>query len=328
MEYALGYIKDNIIYFSGSFGKNQSHNKFTPLKFPGVPIKIIFTGHRLLVLDDRGFLWTSNYAEEEDEDEENFFTKLDIIEGILDFSSYENIIFTINREDHSISMLASSLQKLHKLHVKDNVHFTKLSCGASVLLAIDTDGNIWIYKYQDHYMYKEFPSKIFVQVTKNIVFTSISSSLHGYGALDFEGNLYVYGHNANGFLAVDKYQYDKLYPLTKINTFGIKFRDIDLGSIHMLLIDTNQNVWGCGIGAYMGLDDIIYQLRLIVGNIKAKSICAGKYNTMIKSTENKLYILGNNTEGQLGLDDINPDIDLLPKELKSIKFYRTKSARK
>lgn len=189
--------------------------------------------------------------------------------------------------------------------------FVQISCGRDFYLAIDINGNIWIKVHNGD----------LIQLTKEIIFTTISCMGY-FSAIDVDGDLYL-GYVHNG-INISLVKFD----------FGIvKFKACGVSVFHMVLIDTKDNIWYYG---YTGFTILNYGL-------KASTLSAGKYATMIQSNENELYIVGANVDVNTNIDnmmglrtrqtdflnkiDYVGEIDFLPDVSYNKKFYKTKSAR-
>jgi alpha-tubulin suppressor-like RCC1 family protein len=92
--------------------------------------------------------------------------------------------------------------------------------------------------------------------------------------------------------------------LTKIE--NIKVFKIAIGEFHMVLIDTQNNVWVRGSN-YMGQLGVESEDLTVFTKIpyKAKDVACGQNHTLLITMDDHVIVSGSNDEGQLGLGHIN-----------------------
>ena len=84
----------------------------------------------------------------------------------------------------------------------------------------------------------------------------------------------------------------------------MKVQQVSAGSDHTIILDLNNQIWGCGnnMCGQLGLGNRkdTNQLTLI-SSYKFKQIATGKCHTIAIDINNNVWSFGNNYYGQLGL---------------------------
>jgi hypothetical protein len=294
MEYSLSIVKNNKIYISGNLVSRDG--LFQEKNYDVYPRYISMSPVAIFVIDVDGDLWETRYHTSEKLEKINLDCK------VVSVSVNEGNVVLLDIDGNIWTSINYSLDFKKEPEV---ARFVQISCGIGSYIAIDIDGNIWI----------KMLNGVLTQLTKEIVFIAISYMKY-FAAIDANGDLYL------GYL-----RGEMNLSLEKVDFKNIKFKAVGVGIFHMVLIDTDDNIWYYGYGNFTVLNY----------GLKANTVSAGKYTTMIQSNENELYIVGSNIDNMMGLRtgatgflnkiDYVGEIDFLPNVSHNKKFYRTKSAR-
>jgi alpha-tubulin suppressor-like RCC1 family protein len=110
------------------------------------------------------------------------------------------------------------------------------------------------------------------------------------------GNLLIFGIDLCKQLSINKV----------IQISNLKAKQISAGSVHIVLIDSEDNIWSFGSNLYgeLGIGDTLYiNIPTQIPNLKAQRISTGLGNTIIIDLDNNVWSFGYNRNGQLGLGD-------------------------
>lgn len=211
---------------------------------------------------------------------------------------------------------------LEKINMAEETNFKKVSAGRNFMVALDYNGVIWVCgdntqgQLSKGFLNNEnetpgehaFLNKI--EIDK--FFIEVSAGHDFFFAIDDEGYLWSCGNNRKGQLG----QNDKTKNFTMLTQIPNtnKFLSVSCGGKHILALDDNNEIWGCGhndIGQ-LGVNNNtkkIYSLIKIDLNIKVKLVTCGYNFTFLIDSENTLWSCGNNHFGQLCLGFDYDDTD-------------------
>ena len=141
----------------------------------------------------------------------------------------------------------------------DGVKFKEVSAGWSFSLALDTDGNIWSWGFNNQGELGDGTSGNSrytpQRITEGIKFQSIAAGWFSCLAIDVDGNLYAWGGNGYGKLGTGDTS-PKSVP-TPIMA-GTKFRSISMAAEHSLAVRSDGKLfsWGYNDDGQLGLGHI------------------------------------------------------------------------
>jgi alpha-tubulin suppressor-like RCC1 family protein len=122
--------------------------------------------------------------------------------------------------------------------------------------------------------------------------------------------LYICGSNYSGQLGLGNNNNRNVY--TKLEHNLGKIRNISIGKSHNIILNENNELYVCGsnYSSQLGLCDYenrnVYTYTKLENNFgKIKNIHCGSYHNIILNENNEIFVVGNNSFGQLGLGDNN-----------------------
>ena len=218
-----------------------------------------------------------------------------------------------------------------------------VSCGARYTVLIDANNEVWSFGSNfygqlgiGNHQIKKAPTQIYMPMSPNT--TDDSSSIMRIGMrakfvscgeahtvlIDMNNAVWSFGYNKFGQLGNDDLSYKNI-PV-KISELTAKF--VACGKLHTLLIDMYDRILTFGENSYgqLGLGDYIdrktptlinkftknthNETKICMdtsGSLTAcvKSVSCGLYHTVIIDINNDVWSFGDNTDGQLGLGEIN-----------------------
>jgi alpha-tubulin suppressor-like RCC1 family protein len=128
---------------------------------------------------------------------------------------------------------------------------------------------------------------------------------------DLSGSIYGCGANNFGQLGLD-YVTSPVRSLEKlVNTTGKKPKSIHSGLTHLIVIMTDDTIYGTGrntegqLGISLnnfGSQSTLQQMQFPSGKTLKKLVC-GNTHTILLMTDNSIFVTGQNNVGQLGLGD-------------------------
>ena len=118
-------------------------------------------------------------------------------------------------------------------------------------------------------------------------------------------NVWATGYNIYGQLGLDKD--DKhIYSPEKLN-LPAKIKKISAGNYHSLLLDTNDQVWACGLNYYRQLPikhtGFIKKPQLCEGLPPIRQICAGYHLSTFVDVDGKVWKCGGDRKSALKLQE-------------------------
>ena len=119
-----------------------------------------------------------------------------------------------------------------------------------------------------------------------------------------------------------------MYYGTYYNKINKKYKKITGSSVHLLMIDEHNNLYGMGSNMHGQMGDIRSNCKKpkLITDIKVKKITTSFTHTLMIDIDNNLWVLGNNTFGQLGTnedttDQLDNNSPILIPNIKAKKIY-------
>lgn len=164
----------------------------------------------------------------------------------LAIDEYGNLWGWGNNEYGQLGIGSTELYKTTPVQIKDGTRFEKICSGQQHSLAIDEDGNLWAWGYNEYGQLGDGTTEdklTPVQIKVGTKFKEIYAELVHSLAIDEYGNLWAWGYNGYGQFG-DGTTEDKLTPIQIKD--GTKFKEIAAGEYHSLAIDEAGNLWTWG----------------------------------------------------------------------------------
>ena len=189
----------------------------------------------------------------------------------------------------------------------------QIACGFAHSMAIGSDGELYTWGQNQFgqlgdgtYENKSTPTKI--TFPNGVKPTKISSGFSFSIAIGDDGNLYTWGDNFKGQLGDGTSSYAVLTPVKITLPNGVKPTQIACGAGNSMAIgdDGELYTWGNNEGDQLGIGSSDYNAHstpikiTLASGVKPTQITCGFGHSMVVGTNNKLYIWGENDEGQLG----------------------------
>ena len=350
-----------------SFGKNQEgaiglgHNNDVslPTPIPNLPqIKMVSCGGFFTVcVDHEGFIWSfggnnSGQLGTGNKTDFNVPQKILHIPPVVSVScGFEHTLVITNDSNLWSCGRNSDGQLCHGNEEKGHLillqktsfsHISKISAGFLHSLFQNNNGEIFSCGNNQHgqcglghFNSPQITPSLILNAPENIVHFVCGSFQSLF--LDSEGNVYSVGYNVSGALGLGHNTSQNV--LNKISNIP-PIQTISCVLTSCFLIDFEGNLWSFGNNEYgqLGLGDktnrntpnIINTLK----NIRQISFGSCGYHFMAKSSQNQIFVAGNNIGGQLGTGDtqsvsIPKEIDSQYSTIWRDEFLcRAKSARK
>jgi alpha-tubulin suppressor-like RCC1 family protein len=134
------------------------------------------------------------------------------------------------------------------------------------------------------------------------------------GSIDEEGYLWMWGSNRMGQLSMPD-KGDAIVPVPTKSSWdpSLKIRDVCAGGQHTIVLTDSGELWITGraddgqLGLGEATTEPVFEFQKIPffadHNIPIRSVSVGFSHNIAISEDNKVYVWGNNAEGQLGLGD-------------------------
>ncbi len=246
--------------------------------------------------------------------------------------------YTVEFSDENGNVSVKDIQEGKNVEVKTKREFKQIETGENHSLAIDTDGNLWIWGYNSVGQLgdgtaenRTEPVQVTIDSKPDAKFTQIAAGSHHSLAIDTEGNLWAWGYNSDGQLG-DGTKEDKNKPIqvTIESKPNAKFTQIAAGRSHSLAVDTEGNLWAWGSNdaGRLGNGTTVQQTKPvqitgIQGSIK--QIEAG-FHSLALDEDGNLWGWGHNFYGELGNGTTENNV-LTPQKItvksnESIKFSK------
>ena len=183
--------------------------------------------------------------------------------------------------------------------------WTQIACGASSVLAIQSDGTLWSWGNNSFSQLGLNTSStvnryIPVQVGALSVWTQVSSGSSFSVALQSDGTLWSWGSNASGQLGLS----DITTRSSPVQVGSLLWKEISSGSIHTLAIQSDGTLWswGSNVNGQLGLSDLTNRSSPVqVGFSLWKEISGGASFTLAIQSNGTLWAWGRNNGRQLGI---------------------------
>lgn len=134
--------------------------------------------------------------------------------------SGNNYIITKDADLNTYSNITSTYSTYAFVQVANGTKFKEISCGQYHSLAIDTNGNLWAFGYNDHGQIGDNTNvtKLTpVQIMSGKKFVSVKAKKDNSSAVDTDGNVWIWGDNTYGQLGNGTKIDSKVPILLKIN---------------------------------------------------------------------------------------------------------------
>lgn len=242
---------------------------------------------------------------------------------------YDNL-YVIDIDGRLISLGSLYLHEgnFTKNYLNRGTRYRQIYLLDSALVAIDNIGNLW----GNNVFYKKFlrqserrisfsKNPDLVKLTRSINFISLALLPTSLIAIDSEGNVYVASIRDENNLLIkfpdsvesgSGYIFDEDLigglSLTRLNTYGIKFKAVSRQYDACFLIDTNDNLWKTKNNL----------LHLVKQNVE--QIASGSLHTMIKDLKGNLFASGSNYSGETGLQ-LTPGDDIMESYVEADQLF-------
>ena len=321
----------------GQLGLGHNNNISLPTPIPNLPqINMISCGSSFTVcVDYEGFIWSFGYNKYGQLGTENT-TNFNVPQKVLDIPpvlsvscGYDHTLIITN-DDNLWSWGANSYGELCHLdkEYRSNPQKTPfsnisiISAGYSCSLFQNNKGEIFSCGFNEngqcglgHFDSPQITPSLIPNLPSNIVYFVCGS--HHSLFLDSEGNVFSVGFNADGQLGLGHTTDQNV--LNKIlNIPPIKI--ISSGSTSSYLLDFEGNIWSFGFNDYGELghgDETHIDTPKVINTIKdIQQISFGMsgYHFLAKNSQNQIFVIGNNSYGQITVEDKSVSI---PKEINS-----------
>ena len=195
-----------------------------------------------------------------------------------------------------------------KLMIPD-VKIIFINCGNNFTNCIDTNGNVWVWGNNRSYQLglgnrrkKTVPTKL-DSLSK---ITAISSGDYHTLALDIYGIVYSWGTNELGQLGIEYRDLSKS-PQQLIFPDTIIIKSVSCGGFSSMALTQHGEVysWGSNRFGQLGyLDDkICIHIPRKIKLLNVMTMSRGYDFTILITIDERMYVCGNNSKGQLGLGD-------------------------
>ena len=223
-------------------------------------------------------------------DENNKETKYDNnkIEN-LELGSYKLYVIAYDKAGNST--------KSNIVDFKISVQFKEIEVGGFHSIALDKDGNLWVWGSNEHGQLGDGTTTNRTSPTKietGITFAQLSAGdLHSAG-LDNEGKLWTWGYNGEGQLG-DGTTNDKMTPQKIME--DKTFKKVIASGYSTFAIDNNDEIWHCGEDYGKNYGQIYTPQKL---DFKIEYILiSGNSHYLFLDNQKRLFGWGDNSVGQL-----------------------------
>ena len=191
-----------------------------------------------------------------------------------------------------------------------------IACGCRHTMALDDTGRVYAWGYNwncqlgnDYTIQQNTPILINTGAIANKVIVSIACGTYHSMALDNTGNIYAWGNNNYSQLGNgDTTQQNTPILINTGDLVNKVIVSIVCGSFHTIALDNTGHVytWGYNEQGQLGDGTTFDKNRPILINTGAiankviVSIACGTYHSMAIDNTGKVYVWGNNLQGQLG----------------------------
>jgi alpha-tubulin suppressor-like RCC1 family protein len=199
------------------------------------------------------------------------------------------------------------------ISLPSGVHATAVAAGFIDSVVLGSNGKV--YAWGDNSVGElgdgnttNSSSPVLVSLPSTLTFTSIAAGQYHNLALASNGALYAWGYNNDGQVG-NGTKNTPTSPVQISLPSGATPAKIAAGGYHSLAVSTAGNVYGWGYNAYGQVGDGSTTDRkspiamVMPGGVKASAVAAGLYHSMFLGTNGKVYAVGYNGNGELGIDD-------------------------
>lgn len=201
-----------------------------------------------------------------------------------------------------------SRDSLEKVTFADGVKIKEIAAGDSHVLALDLDGNVWVWGRNNDNQLGLANTTEAILPTKLELGQRIVKVAAGYNqsfAITDDNKLIAWGLNENGELGIGTND-EKAEPTMIKNVKNVL--DIAVGRTHSILVTTNGEVYTTGNNSYGSLSGTVSKRNRFakVENLEDIAyISSGEYHNMVLDINGKVYVWGGNKNGQLGNGNTN-----------------------
>jgi len=186
-----------------------------------------------------------------------------------------------------------------------------ISSSGGFMGAIKKDGTLWMWgenafgELGDNTLVKK--SSPVQTIAGGSNWKQISVGSFSSAAIKTDNSLWVWGSNSYGVLG-DNTTVDKKSPV-QTTSYGTDWKQVSCGSYHIAAIKNNGTLWAWGQNTSGQLGDNTTSSRsspvqtIAMGNTWSQVAC-GNSHTIAKKTDGSLWLWGNNSYGQLGINSV------------------------
>ena len=212
------------------------------------------------------------------------------------------------------SIVSSAKNSLNGTRIVFNTQNATISGGGAHSLAIDENGQLWSWGYNNSGQLGNGDTTektIPIKVKEGTKFTSTSAGEYHSLAIDESGELWTWGANSYGQLGEETTLSISRTPLYVKNSRETKWVAVSAARYHSLAIDKTGQLWGWGnnefgqVGNGAGAaNDLLIPREILFGR-KTVSVSAGEYHSLAIDNEGYLYGWGLNSYYQVGEYQLN-----------------------
>ena len=202
---------------------------------------------------------------------------------------------------------STSLAYSSPIQVGALTNWKQVSCGASVMLAVKTDGTLWGCGYNTfngqlgNGTTTTYFSPIQIGALTDWKFVTVDGSAGATAALKVDGSLWTWGNNNQGGLGNNnRTSYSSPVQVGALTNW----KQVSVGSYHTTAIKADGTLWAWGMDSYGQLGNgnrTSYSSPIQIGSLTNwKQVAAGKDFTLAVKTDGSLWSCGYNGAGQLG----------------------------
>lgn len=189
--------------------------------------------------------------------------------------------------------------------INTTLRFTGVSAGGTGhSLAVADDGSLWSWGFGEGEGELGIPPNNipfgyfgpFSVHVENVKFVAVSAGTAHSVALDVDGNVWTFGNNSYGQLGLGAEVQSQCIP-NVIPTLK-NIREIASGSVHVLALDIEGNVWMFG-----AIEQNPKNATPVNIFQQSQKIAVGARHNLILDSHSKVWSFGKNDSGQLGLND-------------------------
>jgi alpha-tubulin suppressor-like RCC1 family protein len=189
-------------------------------------------------------------------------------------------------------------------------NWKSIACGGFHTIALKTDGSLWTWGYNAYgQLGVNNTTSRSTPVTTLLGgnnWKSIAGGFYHTIALKTDGSLWTWGRNSYGQLGVNNTT-SRSTPVTTL-LGGNNWKSIAGGDFHIIALKTDGSLWtwGNNFSGQLGVNnttDRSTPVTTLLGGNNWKSIACGGYHTVALKTDGSLWTWGNNSSGQLGVNN-------------------------